>query len=330
MCNGHVLPVLTFFVLTLFMKESVAFSDEEERNQTKAKDFVLETPSQNLCFKYGTCTYNEGLDLPNCHCDRNCDFYKDCCFDAQHTTEPSKTTIDSYEYQTCEVLNNVMYHGVWMVSKCPKHQNTLNNISKCESKHVIDIPVTGDNGKIYSNVYCALCHNVKAIEFWKVIVNFKFCTFFDLQFLDYNNVEKRLEIMIQNGCRTWLIPPVSLRNNSRSCLKEKNVYIFENDSHPYCKRHLNPVFSKKSFIREKIHRNAFCSQTIHHVCLFPVVKYEEFLEKSIEVHVSNAMPMYVLFRFNPAVNPSDTRPTCITGDNYDQERVTNIYQFLSL
>ncbi|PIK43494.1 hypothetical protein BSL78_19653 [Apostichopus japonicus] len=146
-----------------------------------------------LCGSDHTCVNQCGKWKRNegCNCDEACVQFHDCCFDYDdvctseddfeiqeltHSKYSDPNLLPSYEcIKTGLITENDAYV---LISKCPPGFNQPGTVQYCEhdSTHLEDMflrtPVYDENGLVFSNVYCAICHGRKVtdVQGWTISV----------------------------------------------------------------------------------------------------------------------------------------------------------------
>ena len=170
---------------------------------------------------------NEKLYL--CRCDENCSLYNDCCYDSNDSSSQNGVLKAADSLQCVKESRIIMSQPIYMIRSCPKWFDNEYIRSKCEDlptecdseiihqsieNVIVDqmnsedgpgissvLPVTASKtGLLYKNLYCALCHEEKHVQFWNV----KFLSRrpFDIDILnDTNNLRLLLEKSLKGGHR---------------------------------------------------------------------------------------------------------------------------------
>ncbi|XP_067950274.1 uncharacterized protein [Watersipora subatra] len=118
----------------------------------------------------------------NCFCDEQCIYYNDCCEDSPYQAT-AETKLPDNTFHCKEDVSEQMgrYNpsdipwGVMEVNRCPSGYKDDETRRQCEEppfrntlSHQM-IPVTDPTtGVRYANWYCARCHNISSVQFWRM------------------------------------------------------------------------------------------------------------------------------------------------------------------
>ena len=108
-----------------------AFTENESRMDGRSQPYVPQWPAAQICNYYSRCAaVNLGLieahEL-NCHCDKFCIYYNDCCKDSPYqATESTRLSPDSFSCYSTRLRNieNKQELGTFMIDSCPSEQNS--------------------------------------------------------------------------------------------------------------------------------------------------------------------------------------------------------------
>ncbi|CAK8690472.1 unnamed protein product [Clavelina lepadiformis] len=134
---------------------------------------------------------NITLAYLNCFCDQDCRVYRDCCWDyysqcvredgdvatplqkeeklwlTEEVNSPSYASDEAFE---CVVVDEFSKGSYWMITKCSEKWNNEYVRKRCSVKEnsdfVANLPVLGENGYTYRNVFCAQCNHVAKYYYW--------------------------------------------------------------------------------------------------------------------------------------------------------------------
>ncbi|XP_067950286.1 uncharacterized protein [Watersipora subatra] len=157
-------------------------------NETVLENNNLPWHSHSICAYQSQCKAVElGLlqthEL-NCFCDEQCIYYNDCCEDSPYQAT-AETKLPDNTFHCKEDVSELMgkYNpsdiplGIMEVNRCPGGYEDNETRRQCEeppSRNTLShqmIPVTDPNTGIrYANWYCAQCHKVGNIQFWRIDV----------------------------------------------------------------------------------------------------------------------------------------------------------------
>ena len=168
---------LTVLSCLLFITSVECQEDEDYYSANPAYDLFCARPSQ--CSEE-RCETDSGTNLL-CRCDRQCDFYGDCC--AANSTEicghhEEQNTLDGL--LECRSIHLDVRtkpdwtESFWMVSACPsdwlagrEDRLLLYTLRNCTAGSPDLPPVTDiETGLVYKNEYCAVCHEVQRFAQW--------------------------------------------------------------------------------------------------------------------------------------------------------------------
>ncbi|XP_038051849.1 uncharacterized protein LOC119724733 [Patiria miniata] len=199
-----------------------------------------------------------------CKCDNACVYFEDCCYDYKTNCDPTPDSggelmngVD-IRYYACvqtpgmEVVERYAHFGFALVSFCPQ-QWTGPDFLKLECEQmpfpldvIASLPVFDNEGAVYKNIFCALCHGVEANEIRKWTAK--------LEYEDYTMpgstyTDPRLNVTIIDGTPTgrYVVEPPEDGSGGfprtcpvstiGSCLQE-----FSNSSHEAaCKEYFAPT-----------------------------------------------------------------------------------------
>ena len=229
------------------------------------------------CVDYALCSNNKAIKLPNCYCDPLCLLYDDCCIDYHEANPTSHDTFlehtekstprwseNSYRYTEIETFQTFTSCSVWcygwnligyqFVSSCPG-ETDANLVDLCVHNDIdvpmTMIPVVGANGIHFRNKFCAECHNISMIKYWKLIIE-------GVAQISISQSEPTKEMLFhaftQLHCKSLVIPPDN--EEIRHCVKASDTpeYGVEKSSFqlynkiPYinreqiCRRYRVPVY----------------------------------------------------------------------------------------
>ncbi|XP_038051390.1 uncharacterized protein LOC119724415 [Patiria miniata] len=253
---------------------------------------VFEDPI-NLCGEINYCgfdcyqgprdTLRHDLDAREmCKCDDACVYFEDCCYDYRTNCDPQPDSgrdvmngVDLRYYACVSTLGMDLverydhYFGVALVSFCPQ-QWTGPDFLKLECEQmpspldvIASLPVFDNEGAVYKNIFCALCHGVDANEIHKWTARLEYYTMPGSTYTD-----PRLNVTIIDGRSTgrYVVEPPEDGSGgiSRtcplstigSCLQE-----FSNSSQEAaCKEYFAPT--RVNYVRYKNPHCAMCNGEI--------------------------------------------------------------------
>lgn len=149
-------------------------------------EITVEKRKVILCNSAMTCKGNCGnATMAWCRCDNACHLYNDCCYDfteecSQEGLNQIQSTTSDLSLYSCQKplggLSNVYQRAEWFyfIKKCPTStQETLRDLcegSSSEDDVLRNLPVYDQEGDVFYNVFCAVCHgrNLKNLTAWRV------------------------------------------------------------------------------------------------------------------------------------------------------------------
>ncbi|ELT99274.1 hypothetical protein CAPTEDRAFT_208644 [Capitella teleta] len=213
--------------------------NSSEPNIPQSERQEEECEERDSCFRNGRLNWSNtselssrNLFLRNCFCDSLCWAYGDCCSDVIHGVNsrenpwssplPSKLDQDTFECASGATKNLTILDNLYLVVKCPVNWANETVRVNCEdsapSDLLLNIPVTDDNGVVYQNKFCALCHEAGDTTYWHVGVE---C---DMALTNVSSevLESVLTKQLDTGpCSTHFQPPL-LPIKFRPCKKLVN------------------------------------------------------------------------------------------------------------
>ncbi|XP_067951050.1 uncharacterized protein [Watersipora subatra] len=190
----------------------------------------------------------------NCFCDEQCIYYNDCCEDSPYQAT-AETKLPDNTFHCKEDVSELKekYNpsdipwGIMEVNRCPSGYENDEIRTQCESDlsgklNLESIPVTDlSTGIRYSNWYCAQCHDIRSVQFWKIDVGCfgaanDNCSYlmssilsFDKNFLDILRNDATLDTL-QNAfeshrCRVKQYLPPARATDVRRCNYDAEEYI---------------------------------------------------------------------------------------------------------
>ncbi|XP_064625074.1 uncharacterized protein LOC135486308 [Lineus longissimus] len=137
----------------------------------------------NIC--NASCQPVTASSFVGCHCDSDCEIFKDCCHGHETCNATRSTSFDT-QYLPYMVCMNIFHkYTISVVSKCPQsashsvkmfcdqnpYSNFPNIILSGDDRQYFQLPVT-NNGTLFRNIFCASCHGVSLndVEFLKASV----------------------------------------------------------------------------------------------------------------------------------------------------------------
>lgn len=211
---------------------------------------VLSQIAEHKCSQIGKCKVTEDFILPVCYCDSACIDYNDCCYDASLSDNLTSASSlhEKKEFMSCnDKTFGSNFVGLWMVTKCPQSLIMHDISDRCNVEENIH-PVSADDGTVYRNAYCAMCHNVTNVTPWRFEFSYKgHCSTHKMNSLNVT-ISQKIRYAIENRCKYSFIP--SLNSKIRSCFNTANSYGF---NQALCSNFQNPVV-----IDQNIYKNAYC------------------------------------------------------------------------
>ena len=112
--------------------------------------------------------------FPHCFCDPFCEAFGDCCADYTDYCARVNVSItkDKNDLWQCiplseSLLEAVVFHGIWMISDCPRSWIRPVIRAKCQLSSNVPVadyreivPVVSTSGTTFKNRYCAQCNGV--------------------------------------------------------------------------------------------------------------------------------------------------------------------------
>lgn len=262
------------------------------KSNKKGQNYNGNDAQQTKCSPFGSCLMNEGSAFPVCYCDRFCQMFEDCCFDAKIDIqshihgfdEEDKKRLEDLECnlsnRLCKPDDNTM--GYFFIQRCPTNYTDLELAYKCESTNLTHPVSSNDDGVSYSNEYCAICNNVTKYRHWNIRIHLDRSCRNKINPLEMNITEPTERLRILKEHCAWSFVPN--RNGITRICRNAARQI------KTCPVYMNPLT-----INKKVYRNIFCipdalkTKTI--MCLQPQTSFEE---KNFKIQ-----PLTVLFHSYP-------------------------------
>ena len=151
--------------------------DAEIQNTTG--HIKCEVPSlscRHCCNHSSNCIHKNKL----CRCDSLCSFYNDCCVDYElfcGRKQHHSLGVDKERLSCTKLPKNIdlksRFERLWMVNKCPNSMDKISQKCQIADQLVLNItnireliPVTGRNGLVFRNEFCAKCNGVEDFEYF--------------------------------------------------------------------------------------------------------------------------------------------------------------------
>ena len=236
---GMALTAKMFFIVLLAMLADC---------QSENADYYRPNPRYECATQNCTTSAAAGLSLGSscilgrenllCRCDKECKVFGDCCVNTSNcdATDVERSTASELDGLQCRSVHldtrtkPGWMESFWMVSACPTHwlagrddRLLLDTLNNCTNGGNNLPPVTDiDNGIVYKNEYCAVCHEVENIQPWRYRLE---CTpsFYSMfRSRDFQLTEEIVEQeCITCGFSTPLTPPTT--PPARACLHDSLV-----------------------------------------------------------------------------------------------------------
>ena len=249
--------------INALLKQRIELSTNGIHNQKHGSKWRLKRStyssvniSDDTCLELSSCAVAKSKVMWYCHCDDDCIYFDDCCYDNNQSKVNEYTETSERRY-TCNKLGspysaNVL--GFFSIDSCPPSYTNKTIIWRCikGDNFETNFFVLHNKSLVYKNKYCALCNNVIEYEyFFREVSNLRFGRF--KKFLTFTKEKRRekLETMLLN---TDNIPPPDAR--LRFCLT--NVYTTNNS---LCRSYISPVLVKDTNNFGRIYKNANCIPT---------------------------------------------------------------------
>lgn len=292
-------------------------------------------PKINVCKKFADCSLNENASVPICYCDKACKHFNDCCTSdltlAHHNETSTLTNTERIKIAQCNmelfrkqflpISNYLPSFGYYVISTCPETfpQNEIKQ--KCYThEHVLQgAPVTGRDGLVYANMYCAMCNAMGDFFFWNFHFSLPLNTFgkcmYPFDYLDPNmTMMEKIGKTESDNCHGRFVPPENYPS-PRIC----NTYeLYLNNSledNKKCLAFNNPVSVKPEKQPRVLYRNIFCvPDSLEHnniICL----KSKETIFKTF------GKAMTVIFQLRPPLKVSGNQVCMDDSEYFDPDSV---------
>ncbi|XP_033640866.1 uncharacterized protein LOC117301092 [Asterias rubens] len=131
----------------------------------------------------------EGMQY--CKCDDSCGYFNDCCYDYHSNCNPAPEVQEieingiGIHHYSCVwtpgkgAQQGYEYFGFALVSICPDSWTNSFVAESCQNEAddgdvIGSLPVYVDNGAVYKNVFCAICHGVQPASLKKWSANLEY------------------------------------------------------------------------------------------------------------------------------------------------------------
>ena len=252
--------------------------------------------------EYSEC---HNISFQSCYCDKQCNFYGDCCPKALGITPQERIKLhndlglpsrDMFKCGKHDILSEDVY-GIYIIADCPDKNATCFHTN--DTKDIENIlHVTDSKNITYHNAKCAECNGVTQYTYWDAsftLQDVSTCKTIDGNRIDIGdvvNLDAATDVkgILQLGCEIISYPPYGT-------------------SVRYCNRHFQNVDNcPTTFLPVQhamtVYQNAeCCSQHLQKECTWQTVSCFKWHDQNTNNNMwdgssrLDVMPSSVLFRF---------------------------------
>ena len=254
------------------------------------------------CEKFSECN---SISYQSCYCDKQCNFYGDCCPKAPGITPQEHIKLhndlglpprDMFKCGKHDIISKDVY-GIYIIADCPDKNATC--FHKNDTQDIENIlHVTDSKNVTYHNAKCAECNGVTKYTYWDAsftLQDVSTCKTIDgnrVNIGDVVNLDATTDVkdILKLGCEIIRYPPYG--TSVRYCIR--NFQDVEN-----CPTTFIPVHNVMT-----VYQNAeCCSQHLQKQCTSQTVSCLKWQEQNTNNNIwdgssrLDVMPSSVLFRF---------------------------------